>query len=198
MSKIDSKAEFIRQLKALANNGQGKKEYVELYDKILKGEIRLSDTQIVSVVDAGGVDTIKMFRTDDNKIDGLKSLDRGKLPKGKFVLVDRIQVLAVTLAGAYTESSAAAANFATITAIAGLPTGWLNIIANKKPVVSELPNQAFVTDSQANVPRGTYFLDNPFMLTEEELIEANFELKASAVANTAVKIVLGGTGTIPA
>lgn len=198
MNKIDSKAEFIRQLKTLAKEGRGKKEFVDLFDKIIKGEIRLADTQIVSTVDGGGIDTIKLFKTDDSKIPGLRSIAQSKLPKGSFILVDRIQVLAVTLGLAYTPALAAAANFDTISGIAGLPTGWLNISANKKPVISELPNQSFVTDENTSVNRGTYYLDNPFMLTEEELLEANIELQEAAAANTAVKIVLGGTGTIPA
>ena len=71
-------------------------------------------------------------------------------------------------------------------------------MANKKIIVDERPMQEFVTDNNMQVNLGTYYLENPRFVRDDEEFEFMIELGDDAPDKTLVKVLLAGTSTVPA
>ena len=71
-------------------------------------------------------------------------------------------------------------------------------MANKKIIIDERPMQDFVTDNNLQMNLGTYYLENPRFIRDDEEFEFTLELGDDAPDKTLVKVVLAGTSTVPA
>jgi len=73
-----------------------------------------------------------------------------------------------------------------------------SLVANKKTIIDERPMQEFVTDNNLMTNLGTYYLESPRFIRDDEEFEFNIELGEDAPEKTLIKAVLAGTVTIPA
>ena len=58
--------------------------------------------------------------------------------------------------------------------------------------------QEFITDNNFQVNLGTYILENPRFVRDDEEFEFTIELGEDAPEKTLIKVVLAGTSTVPA
>ena len=89
-------------------------------------------------------------------------------------------------------------NFDSIKRVAGLQNGVFSLVANKKIIIDERPMQEFVTDNNLMTNLGTYFLESPRFIRDDEEFEFSIELGDDAPEKTLIKVVLAGTATVPA
>ena len=82
--------------------------------------------------------------------------------------------------------------------VAGLQNGVFTFMANKKIIIDERPMQEFITDNNFQVNLGTYILENPRFVRDDEEFEFTIELGEDAPEKTLIKVVLAGTSTVPA
>ena len=89
-------------------------------------------------------------------------------------------------------------DFGSIKDVAGLQNGVFSLIANKKIIIDERPMQEFVTDGNTMQNVGTYFLESPRFIRDDEEFEFTIELGEDAPEKALIKVVLAGTATVPA
>ncbi len=189
----DSRALFFEMIKKEAENN---KDLKGLINDILSGNIKVEDYELQSIRAAS--QTTKMFKTDDDIVVGIRSLAKAQLEKNQFMLVTRITLLAITLGAAPTDSSMSDSDFGSIKAIPGLQNGEWSFKSMDKYLLKKHVNQCFVTDNNHTITLGTKYLENPRLLIQQEKIEFDIELLDAPPANTVYKLILGGTGTLPA
>jgi hypothetical protein len=188
----DSRGLFFDMIKKEAANN---KEIKGLVDDILSGAIKTEDYEMYSIRQA--TETTKMFKTDDDKRTGIRSLAKAQLEKGQFMLVTRIQVLACIVSDATNSDVLALADFGSIKAIPGLQNGEFSWKSNDKYLIKEHSNHTFITDNNSTINLGTHHLENPRLLIQLDKIEFEFNHYSSLPNNIVYKLILGGTGTLP-
>ncbi|WP_155212569.1 hypothetical protein [Fulvivirga aurantia] len=208
MIRKNSREQFLEIVNAhLSLREQGKKHdpaMVKVAEGIKEGRLQLSDSAYYSIKYGGDRATIHMFETQDAKEIGVTNVTQSKLPKDRLFLCNRIILLAKEFEGELPQSDTAwkqlikSANFDSIKAVAGLQNGVWTFVANKKIIVDERPMQEFVTDNNLQVNLGTYYLENPRFIRDDEEFEFTIELGDDAPDKTLIKVVLAGTSTVPA
>ncbi len=208
MMRKNSREQFLEIVNAhLSLREQGKKHdpaMVKVAEGIKEGRLQLSDSAYYSIKYGGDKATIHLFETQDAKEIGVTNVTQSKLPKDRLFLCNRIMLLAKEFEGEIPQSDTAwkqlikSTNFDSIKAVAGLQNGVWTFIANKKLIVDERPMQEFVTDNNQQVNLGTYFLENPRFIRDDEEFEFTIELGDDAPDKTLLKVVLAGTSTVPA
>lgn len=139
----------------------------------------------------------KIFTPELPRKVGLRSLNNAKLPKDAVMVVNRLQFLAVALADTPTDTNMSVADYGSIKSIAGLQNGEFTLKVKSKPIIQACSMREFVTDGDQSKLVGSVFLENPFLIKEDEPIELDLELPANPPANTVFKVVFGGALTIP-
>ena len=186
---------------------EGKKhdpEMVRVAEKIKDGRLQLADTAYYSIKYAGDKATIHMFETQDAKERGITNVTQAKLPKDRLFLCNRIILLATEFTEDLPQSDFAwkklklSADFDSIKKVAGLQNGDFTFMANKKIIVDERSLTDFVTDNDLTVNLGTYYLENPRFIRDDEEFEFMIELGDDAPEKTLIKVMLAGTSTVPA
>ena len=208
MTRKNSREQFLEIVNAhLSLREQGKKHdpaMVKVAEGIKEGRLQLADSAYYSIKYAGDKATIHLFETQDAKEIGVTNVTQSKLPKDRLFLCNRIMLLAKEFEGELPQSDTAwkqlikSANFDSIKAVAGLQNGVFTFVANKKIIIDERPMQEFVTDNNLQVNLGTYYLENPRFIRDDEEFEFTIELGDDAPDKTLVKVVLAGTSTVPA
>lgn len=208
MIRKNSREQFLEIVNAhLSLREQGKKHdpaMVKVAEGIKEGRLQLSDSAYYSIKYGGDRATIHMFETQDAKEIGVTNVTQSKLPKDRLFLCNRIMLLAKEFEGEIPQSDTAwkqlikSTNFDSIKAVAGLQNGVWTFVANKKIIVDERPMQEFVTDNNLQINLGTYYLENPRFIRDDEEFEFTIELGDDAPDKTLVKVVLAGTSTVPA
>jgi hypothetical protein len=208
MIRKNSREQFLEIVNAhLSLREQGKKHdpaMVKVAEGIKEGRLQLSDSAYYSIKYGGDRATIHMFETQDAKEIGVTNVTQSKLPKDRLFLCNRIILLAKEFEGELPQSDTAwkqlikSANFDSIKAVAGLQNGVWTFVANKKIIVDERPMQEFVTDNNLQINLGTYYLENPRFIRDDEEFEFTIELGDDAPDKTLIKVVLAGTSTVPA
>ncbi|WP_236665065.1 hypothetical protein [Marivirga atlantica] len=177
---------------------------VKVAEGIKEGRLQLSDSAYYSIKYGGDKATIHMFETQDAKEIGVTNVTQSKLPKDRLFLCNRIILLAKVFEGEIPQSDTAwkqlikSTNFDSIKAVAGLQNGVFTFMANKKIIIDERPMQDFVTDNNLQMNLGTYYLENPRFIRDDEEFEFTLELGDDAPDKTLIKVVLAGTSTVPA
>jgi len=208
MIRKNSREQFLEIVNAhLSLREQGKKHdpaMVKVAEGIKEGRLQLSDSAYYSIKYGGDRATIHMFETQDAKEIGVTNVTQSKLPKDRLFLCNRIILLAKEFEGDLPQSDTAwkqlikSTNFDSIKAVAGLQNGVWTFVANKKIIVDERPMQEFVTDNNLQINLGTYYLENPRFIRDDEEFEFTIELGDDAPDKTLIKVVLAGTSTVPA
>ena len=204
----NSREQFLEIVNAhLSLREAGKKHdpsMVKVAEGIKEGRLQLSDSAYYAIKYGGDKATIHMFETQDAKEIGVTNVTQSKLPKDRLFLCNRITLLAKVFEGDIPQSDTAwkqlikSTNFDSIKAVAGLQNGVWTFMANKKIIVDERPMQEFVTDNNMQVNLGTYYLENPRFVRDDEEFEFMIELGDDAPDKTLVKVLLAGTSTVPA
>ncbi|GAB3343967.1 hypothetical protein GCM10027429_35250 [Marivirga atlantica] len=208
MIRKNSREQFLEIVNAhLSLREQGKKHdpaMVKVAEGIKEGRLQLSDSAYYSIKYGGDKATIHMFETQDAKEIGVTNVTQSKLPKDRLFLCNRIILLAKVFEGEIPQSDTAwkqlikSTNFDSIKAVAGLQNGVFTFMANKKIIIDERPMQDFVTDNNLQMNLGTYYLENPRFIRDDEEFEFTLELGDDAPDKTLIKVVLAGTSTVPA
>ena len=206
--KKSSRTQFLEIVNAhLALRDQAKKydpAMVKVATGIKDGRLQLADTAYYSIKFAGGKANIDMFETQDAKETSITNVTQAKLQKDRLFLCNRIMLLASEFEGQLPANDSEfkrlikATNFGSIKDVGGLQNGEFTLIANKKIIIPERPMQEFVTDGNSSVNLGTYYLESPRFIRDDEEFEFKIELGDDAPANTLIKVVLAGTATVPA
>lgn len=204
----NSREQFLEIVNAHLSLREAGKKYdpamVKVAEGIKEGRLQLSDSAYYAIKYGGDKATIHMFETQDAKEIGVTNVTQSKLPKDRLFLCNRITLLAKVFEGDIPQSDTAwkqlikSTNFDSIKAVAGLQNGVWTFMANKKIIVDERPMQEFVTDNNMHVNLGTYYLENPRFVRDDEEFEFTIELGDDAPDNTLVKVLLAGTSTVPA
>ncbi len=177
---------------------------VKVAENIKEGRLQLSDSAYYSIKWAGDKATIHLFETQDAKEIGITNVTQAKLPKERLFLCNRILFLAAEFEGEIPGSDLQwkrllkSTDFGSIKAVAGLQNGVFTFMANKKIIIDERPMQEFVTDGNTTINLGTYYLESPRFIRDDEEFEFTIELGDDAPEKTLVKVVLAGTSTVPA
>lgn len=208
MMRKNSREQFLEIVNAhLALRDAGKKydpAMVKIAEGIKDGRLQLSDGAYYAIKRAGNKATIHLFETQDAKEIGITNVTQAKLPKDRLFLCNRIILLAAEFEGEIPESDMAwkqlikATNFDSIKRVAGLQNGVFTFMANKKIIIDERPNQEFVTDGNSTINIGTYYLESPRFIRDDEEFEFMIELGDDAPEKALIKVVLAGTSTVPA
>ncbi len=208
MMRKNSREQFLEIVNAHLSLRESGKKYdpamVKVAEGIKEGRLQLSDSAYYSIKYAGDRATIHLFETQDAKEIGVTNVTQSKLPKDRLFLCNRIMLLAEEFEGDIPNSDTAwkqlikSTNFDSIKSVAGLQNGVWTFVANKKIIVDERPMQEFVTDNNMQVNLGTYYLENPRFIRDDEEFEFTIELGDDAPDKTLVKVVLAGTSTVPA
>lgn len=212
MMKKNSREQFLEIVNAHLSLRDARKKFdpamVKVAEGIKEGRLQLSDSAFYAIKNASDRATIQMFETQDAKEIGLTNVTQSKLPKERLFLCNRM----ILLATKYRETDSADqissdfqlkkimknASFDSISKIAGLQNGVFTLMANKKIIIDERPMQEFVTDNNMHLNLGTYYLENPRFIRDDEEFEFTIELGEDAPKDTLIKVVLAGTATVPA
>ncbi|GAA5036603.1 hypothetical protein GCM10011506_30110 [Marivirga lumbricoides] len=208
MNRKNSREQFLEIVNAhLSLREAGKKHdpaMVKVAEGIKEGRLQLSDSAYYAIKYGGDKATIHMFETQDAKEIGVTNVTQSKLPKDRLFLCNRITLLAKVFDGETPQSDTGwkqlikSTNFDSIKSVAGLQNGVWTFMANKKIIVDERPMQEFVTDNNTQIHLGTYYLENPRFIRDDEEFEFTIELGDDAPDNTLIKVLLAGTSTVPA
>ncbi|GAA4277020.1 hypothetical protein [Aquimarina mytili] len=206
--KKSSRAQFLEIVNAHISLRDQAKKYdpamVKVAMDIKEGRLQLADAAYYSIKFAGNRANIDMFETQDAKEIGITNVTQSKLQKDRLFLCNRIILLAAEIEGDLPDSDSQLkktikqTNFDSIKKVAGLQNGVFSLVANKKTIIDERPMQEFVTDNNLMTNLGTYYLESPRFIRDDEEFEFNIELGDDAPNKTLVKVVLAGTVTIPA
>ncbi|GAA4275955.1 hypothetical protein JJQ60_17365 [Aquimarina mytili] len=206
--KKSSRAQFLEIVNAHISLRDQAKKYdpamVKVAMDIKDGRLQLADAAYYSIKFAGNRANIDMFETQDAKEIGITNVTQSKLQKDRLFLCNRIILLAAEIDGDLPDSDSQLkktikqTNFDSIKKVAGLQNGVFSLVANKKTIIDERPMQEFVTDNNLMTNLGTYYLESPRFIRDDEEFEFNIELGDDAPEKTLVKVVLAGTVTIPA
>lgn len=171
---------------------------------IKEGRLQLADAAYYSIKFAGNRANIDMFETQDAKETGITNVTQAKLQKDRLFLCNRIILLAAEVQGDLPGSDSELkktmkqTNFDSIKKVGGLQNGVFSLIANKKIIIDERPMQEFVTDNNMMLNTGTYYLESPRFIRDDEEFEFTIELGEDAPEKALIKVVLAGTVTVPA
>ncbi len=203
-----SRAQFLEIVNAHISLRDQAKKYdpamVKVAMDIKEGRLQLADAAYYSIKFAGNRANIDMFETQDAKEIGITNVTQSKLQKDRLFLCNRIILLAAEIEGDLPGSDSLLkkvikqTNYDSIKKVSGLQNGVFSLVANKKTIIDERPMQEFVTDNNLMTNLGTYYLESPRFIRDDEEFEFNIELGEDAPEKTLVKVVLAGTVTIPA
>ncbi len=206
--KKSSRSQFLEIVNAhISLRDQAKKHdpaMVKVAMDIKEGRLQLADAAYYSIKFAGNRANIDMFETQDSKEIGITNVTQSKLQKDRLFLCNRIILLAAEIEGDLPDSDSLLkkvikqTNFDSIKKVSGLQNGVFSLVANKKTIIDERPMQEFVTDNNLMTNLGTYYLESPRFIRDDEEFEFNIELGDDAPQKSLIKVVLAGTVTIPA
>jgi len=208
MMKKNSRSQFLEIVNAhISLRDQAKKfdpAMVKVATGIKEGRLQLADTSYYAIKFAGNKANIDMFETQDAKEIGITNVTQAKLQKDRLFLCNRIILLAAEIEGDLPANDSELkkvikqTNFDSIKKVGGLQNGVFSLIANKKIIIDERPMQEFATDGNTMLNLGTYFLESPRFIRDDEEFEFNIELGDDAPEKALIKVLLAGTATVPA
>ena len=162
-------------------------QYIQ--DGLTRRTLQASDGVLYAIKSVGNAKSVKMFRDDDNKVTGSCNISSGKLEKGNFFLMNEIVLLSGN-----TPTENEAGTTATFHVIdTAIRNGELELRVNGSAVLSALSTEVFNTTGNRSRHVGSYRLDNPKLINDQQAIEVNLEWANPAPARTWVKVLLKGT-----
>lgn len=197
---VKSNKRMSRQITA---NGKGSRAELEkrlhLLPKDIQGALASQSMQFVDTFfyvtkDISTAKVVKMFRDDDNKVVGECNISSAKLEKGNYFLLHEIQLLyGVADAG---ETRPFKVNFNVVPDF--IRNGEFELKAQGTVLIPATSMEMFFTDGSTRMVKGTYRLDNPKVIRDQQTIEMNLEWGANAPERAWLKVVLRGTSIVKA
>ena len=204
----EEKARFFRKTKEIARQGAGKnargsrgdfESRINLLPRdIQKGlaskSLQSVDISYYAVKDITNSKVVKMLRDDDNKTVGYTNISSAKLEKGAFFLLHAIRLMyGVADQG---TNSPLNVNFSITPDF--IRNGEFEFKANGAVLVPNTSLEVFNTKGNNKLVEGTYVLDNPKLIRDQQTIEFNLEWGTNAPPNAFLKVVLIGTTVVKA
>lgn len=204
----EEKARFFRKTKDIAkatagNNSRGSRKDFETRINLLPKEVQKGlankslqsvDICYYAVKDVSNSKVVKMLRDDDNKAVGITNISSAKLEKGAFFLLHAIR-LQYGIADQNTTNPQTV-NFAITPDF--IRNGEFEFKANGAVLIPNTSLDVFNTKGNNQIVEGTYVLDNPKMIRDQQTIEFNLEWGTNAPANAYLKMILIGTTVVKA
>jgi hypothetical protein len=165
-------------------------------EELAKGNLRLSDYTIYSIKPINSK-TIKMFEPQDDKEVGVRNISNAKLPKNMVMVVSGLYLLTGTIPDLKDPEARKSIKFQSVTTVDAITNGEFSFKANRKQLIPE--NQAircFATDNNNQLPLGYYPLDNPRLVSDDELIEFTIELGTQYKVPEGQWLYVGLVGTV--
>ncbi|GAA4457062.1 hypothetical protein [Rurimicrobium arvi] len=204
----EEKARFFRKTKEIAKQSAGKnargsrsdfETRINLLPKdIQKGlaskSLQSVDISYYAVKDIANSKVVKMLRDDDNKTVGYTNISSAKLEKGAFFLLHGMRLLYGISDQSITNPLTV--NFSIIPDF--LRNGEFEFKANGAVLIPNTTLEVFNTKGNAQLVEGTYILDNPKLIRDQQTIEMNLEWGTNAPQNAYLKLILIGTTVVKA
>lgn len=204
----EEKAKFFRKTKEIAkasagNNARGSRKDFETRINLLPRDVQKGlaikslqsvDICYYAVKDIANSKVVKMLRDDDNKAVGWTNISSAKLEKGAFFLLHAIR-LSYGLADQGVNNPMTV-NFSVVPDF--IRNGEFEFKANGAVLIPNTSLEVFNTKGNARIVEGTYILDNPKLIRDQQTIECNLEWATNAPANAYLKMILIGTTVVKA
>ncbi len=204
----EEKARFFRKTKEVAkqsagNSSRGSRKDFESRINLLPKEVQRGlgtkslqsvDISYYAVKDVSNSKVVKMLRDDDNKAVGYTNISSAKLEKGAFFLLHAIR-LQYGLAD-QGVSNPLTVNFSIVPDL--IRNGEFEFKANGAVLIPNTSLDVFNTKGNNRLVEGTYILDNPKLIRDQQTIEFNLEWGTNAPANAYLKMILIGTTVVKA
>lgn len=204
----EEKAKFFRKTKEMARASTGKiargsrgdfESRINLLPKEIQKGLATKSLQSVDISyyatkDITNSKVVKMLRDDDNKSVGYTNISSAKLEKGAFFLLHAIRLLyGVSDPG---ETTPLKINFAQLPDY--IRNGEFEFKANAAVLIPNTSLEVFNTKGNSQIVEGTYILDNPKLIRDQQTIEFNLEWGTNAPQNAYLKVILVGTTVVKA
>ncbi|RYZ48297.1 MAG: hypothetical protein EOP49_19010 [Sphingobacteriales bacterium] len=204
----EEKARFFRKTKEIAKQGAGKtargsrqdfESRISLLPRdVQKGlaskSLQSVDISYYAVKDITNSKVVKMLRDDDNKSVGYTNISSAKLEKGAFFLLHAIRLTyGVADQGVSTPLNV---NFALTPDY--IRNGEFEFKANGAVLIPNTSLEVFNTKGNNRLVEGTYILDNPKLIRDQQTIEFNLEWGTNAPQGAYLKVILIGTTVVKA
>lgn len=204
----EEKARFFRKTKEIAKQGAGKtargsrqdfESRISLLPRdVQKGlaskSLQSVDISYYAVKDITNSKVVKMLRDDDNKSVGYTNISSAKLEKGAFFLLHAIRLTyGIADQGANTPLNV---NFALTPDF--IRNGEFEFKANGAVLIPNTSLEVFNTKGNNRLVEGTYILDNPKLIRDQQTIEFNLEWGTNAPQSAYLKMILIGTTVVKA
>lgn len=189
--------EFYNQVAMLKGS---KEEVAKLAAKIEAGKVRISPMILKDTRVATGSKSIEFFTDDDSKKVGVRNISEAMLSKGQFFLPYALTVTGAFAGTAIDESNIYARSYKELHSLnsgAGFENGDITLRVDDSPLMRELLLEAFDTEGQTTMPKGTIIIGDSEIVSEQQKIEAKIRLPFTAPDFTAIKVMLWGVGTYP-
>jgi len=160
---------------------------------LIEGSQTTGDFWIFAVALAAGKNKIELFRSAMTNSDGVANIDRSHLPNNATMLVTSIIMLSGVGAGA-TEADGAIVNFGKIHEI--IANSTFTFRNGQKTFFENVSNTVFNHSGTAGLLPGEYKLETPKIILPSTDITFDIKAPSGIVANTFIKVVLGGVTTI--
>lgn len=204
----EEKAKFFRKTKEIAkagagNNARGSRRDFETRINLLPRDVQKGlankslqsvDICYYAVKDIANSKVVKMLRDDDNKAVGHTNISSAKLEKGAFFLLHAIR-LSYGLAD-QNVNNPLTVNFALVPDF--IRNGEFEFKANGAVLIPNTSLEVFNTKNNNRLVEGTYILDNPKLIRDQQTIEFNLEWGTNAPAQAYLKMILIGTTVVKA
>jgi len=162
-------------------------QYIQ--DGLTRRTLQASDGILYAIKSVANAKSVKMFRDDDNKVTGICNISSGKLEKGNFFLMNEIILLSGTTENE--NDGGTTVNFGLLDTL--IRSGELELRVNGSAVLTALSTEVFNTKFNDLVHVGSYKLDNPKLISDQQGIEVNVEWANPAPAKMWIKAMLKGT-----
>jgi hypothetical protein len=204
----EEKARFFRKTKEIAKqsagkNARGSRQDFESRISLLPRDVQKGlaskslqsvDISYYAVKDITNSKVVKMLRDDDNKSVGYTNISSAKLEKGAFFLLHAIRLTyGVADQGV---SNPLSVNFGQ--APDYIRNGEFEFKANGAVLIPNTSLEVFNTSGNARLVTGTYILDNPKLIRDQQTIEFNLEWGNNAPQGAYLKVILIGTTVVKA
>lgn len=177
------------------SNGNSSRSAMLRFLPLLKPEIALaikerrlqvSDKTIhVTNVPIATLTTVKVFNDDNGQIIGKGNISKGKLESGVYFALTAIRVLYGV------GADVTVIDFAAPPAI--LRNGEFTLRINGAEAITKASMECFQAAGNNNREVGTFYLDNPKLIVDQEPIEFNVEWQTAAPANAYLKVMFIGS-----
>ncbi len=177
---VNSRGELTRRFNLLPKDIQA---------GLTRRTLQASDGVLYAIKSVANAKSVKMFKDDDNKVVGVCNISSGKLEKGNFFLMNEIILLSGTTVA--DGDAGTTANFGVIDT--AIRSGEMELRVNGSAVLGALSTEVFNTKENNRAHIGSYRLDNPKLINDQQAIEVNLEWANPAPAKMWVKVLLKGT-----